>query len=147
MLIDVRATGNRALAIGLLLIGGVVALLWGVSDTPQLALVCLPVVLIAIRIAMTRVWVDPGGLHVRNFFRTHHVDPSEIVRFVVDDSQDGRTTRRRVVVVDLVGPRTLRMLATRFPYRKLVARRPRADAHNQADEICDELNTWLARPA
>ena len=78
---EVRASGSRAEAIGLLVVGALFALLWTVSDTPQVALVLLPIISISIRLAAVRVRTTDDRVEIRNVLRTYELHRLAIERF------------------------------------------------------------------
>lgn len=108
-------------------------LLWGVSHTPELAFVFLLFIPIGIRDAMVRAWVGGEQLHVRNFWRRYDLERTDIESFSVGESLSGRGGRLRTVEANLRDGGTRRLSATRR----------RSGAHNQADDICTQLNAWL----
>jgi hypothetical protein len=145
--LEVQAPGTRSGAIAVLLFFGVFAALYAVSDTPQVALVFLPAVPAAVRLAFLRLSVDGDRLRVRNFWRTHDLARSDIAGFEVHDDLESRFSRRRMVYARLGGGRRCRLSATKRPYRRRLAFLPVAGKRNHADEICEELDAWLGRPA
>jgi hypothetical protein len=141
---EIRAPGNRSSATALLLFGAAFALIWAISDTPQVAVVMLPLVPLAIRVAMEKSWIDADDrLHARNVFRTFTAARSEIAKFAVEDVIGGRAARKRVVDAHLLDGSTIRLAATKSFYGKLFAAVPRPGARNEADDVCAELNDWL----
>jgi hypothetical protein len=141
---EVRATGSRAGAIGLLVAGGLFATLWAVSDTPQVALFLSPIVPVCIRLAAVRVRTTGDRLVVRNFLRTHDLHREEIERFVVEDYvSGGPQSRSRTVYAHLRNGRWVSLAATSFGYWKFLVYWPRRNARNEADDICAALDGWL----
>ncbi len=139
-----QAPGTRSRALGLLVGFGAFASLYGISDTPQVAVAFAPVVPAAVRMAMVRVWVDGDRLRVRNFWRSYTLERTGISGFGVEDTLGGRGGRNRTVYAQLVDGGTRRLAATRRFYRAFLAFLPTEGKHNGADEICNELNAWLA---
>jgi hypothetical protein len=144
---DIQVPGTRSEALAILAFFGALAALFGVSDTPLVALVFLPAVPAAVRVAMVRVSVDDDRVREGNFWRTHYLDRDDVAGFVVDDDLESRFSRRRMVYARLRDDRYRRLSATKRPYRRRLAFLPIEGKRNQADEICRELDAWLKAAA
>jgi hypothetical protein len=142
---EIRPTIAWVEAIGLLFFAGIFGGLLALSDTPQVALLFVPLVAAAVRLPMIRVRAEGDRLRVRNFWQTYDVDRAAIAGFLVDDNIDlgGRNARQRTVYVSLRNQRTQRLSATKRTYYKLLAFLPQKGKRNRADDICDQLNAWL----
>jgi hypothetical protein len=140
---EVRASGSRAGAIGLLVAGALFATLWAVSDTPQVALVLLPIIPLSIRLAAVRVWTADERLVVRNVLRTYELHRSEIERFEVVDRLAGGASRSRTVYAHLRNDRWVSIEAGRHGYAQVFPFWPRTSVRNRADDLCAALSDWL----
>ena len=143
MALDVQPKGDRSRALFLLVLAALCALFWVVSDTPQVALVFLPVIPVALRLALARAHIDGERLTGRNFWSSFELHRSEITGFDVEDQWRSRLGRQRLVYARLVTGHSQRLSATRRTYTKFPAWRPRRQKRNEADSICDQLNAWL----
>ena len=143
MSVDVRPVPHPFETFFGLVAVGLFAALWLVSDTPEVALVFLPIVPIALRTSMVRAWTDRDQLHVRNFWRTDSLERRAIAGFLVEDDLEYKASRRRTVYVYLHDQQRRRLSASKRVYRKLFPVLPANGKRNEADDICAELNAWL----
>jgi len=109
-----------------------------IGGTPELALVFLFVIPVAVRLGMVHTWVDGDRLRVRNLWSSFDRHRSEIAGFGLGHDFGDVWGIQLAVVVSLVDGRTRRLSAT--------ARLRRIGRLSSA-EICDELNRWLQRGA
>jgi hypothetical protein len=140
---EIAVPGARGSALGGLAVGGAIAAFFVIAHTPELAVPFALVVPIAVREAMTRVWVDGDRLRVCNFWRTYELDRADIAGFGVGDTLGGRGGRHRTVFAQLADGSTRNLSATRRFYRKFLAFLPAEGKRNEADDLCMALNAWL----
>jgi hypothetical protein len=141
--IDIRGRAYRISAGAVLAFAAVLASLLVLGGTPAAAIALVPLVPVAVRMALVWVHTDGDRLHVHNFWSTFELPRSGIDHFEVADLLESRAGRQRTVYAHLRGGRPRRLSATKSTYRKLLSFSPRPGARNEADDMCDALDAWL----
>jgi hypothetical protein len=125
----------------------VVAVLVGVvaaTAAPALVVLALVPIALVVRVVRLRCWTEGDTLRVRNLLRSYAIDRRQVVRMGIIDHADMkvRSARERLVSVQLLDGRTVRLLATGRDYFRLMSLPSGSPARTGADDFEEQLEAW-----